>query len=163
MPEIQEDVNEKVLKFMIKIPRLAGDLAVAALRLLLKKLEQREPVGKQTMDKLMSGNNAMRGTTMAKDTDMKSLERLARQHKVGVSIVKNPDQSYTLYFRTRRADQMKQCLEAYTQYKFAKGKAAPIPERLNRAAARAAEQNCQKAAEQGEPNVHKERTRERGR
>lgn len=167
MIDVQQEAAELALKWMIKVPTLTGELVVAGLKWLLKKIEQREPVGKQKLEKLITVNHETRSSVLAKDADMKALQRFARAHKVGVAIIKNPDKSYTLYFRAGRTDQMKQCLEAYTQYKFQENKREPIASRLNRAVDHAVEkagqQKVQQMVAQQEKAFTYERSRERGR
>lgn len=132
MPEIQEDVNEKVLKFMIKIPRLSGEMLIAGLRGLLRQLENQEPVGKQKMYRLLEhGNQMSRVVLTSKDVknmgeDMKAFDRFARQYGLGYNLVRLGGQpGYQVFFRVRRAEQMKACMEEYTKWKFAKDLTAP--------------------------------------
>lgn len=117
---VQEEVSERAFKLMLKVPALTGDLVVAALKHVLKKLEEHQPVGKQKIEKLMRGGAAVRPADMRGSIDMKLLQRMARKHGVGYSVVQNPDKTFCIYFQSSRAEQMKACINAYAQYKFAR-------------------------------------------
>lgn len=125
--EVQEEVTEKAFKVMVKVPQITAEMLLAALKSLLRKLEQQEPVGKQKMSKLMEGGKTLGSheITSAHTKDVKQnmavFDRLCRKYGVGYSAVKmSGAPGYQVFFRTGRADQMKAVIEEYMKYQFAK-------------------------------------------
>lgn len=160
--DTQEEVSKQAIKLMMKVPKLSGDLVVAALRYLLKKLKDREPVGNQSLAKLMARGYDVKRTELTGDADMKLLARMARKNQVGLNIAKNQDGTYSVYFRARRADQVNQCLKDYAQMKLTRQGREPVSVKLQRAktiaAARAEEQpDRQTHDRQRERTVQRER------
>lgn len=136
MIDVQQEAAELALKWMIKVPTLTADVLIAAIRTLMKRLENKEPMGRQSMNKLLAGGNHQltRASVTSADirnlgADMKMFERFARQYGVGftvVPIIGAP--GYEVFFRAKRADQMKACLEAFAKWKFYRDfQAPPMP------------------------------------
>ncbi|MEG1943447.1 MAG: PcfB family protein [Angelakisella sp.] len=140
MPEVQEDMAEWAVKWMLKVPKLSAELVVMGIRELMKKLDNKEPVGVQSIEKLMKGSKEELKEVKLADfkNDMKDFKKLAQKYGVGFSVLKSGEE-YSVFFRARRAEQMNACVEAYAQRKLTQPKKESINEKLHKAAERTAE------------------------
>lgn len=144
--ETQEDLAEGAIKWMIKVPKFSADFVVWALKAMMKSLLNKEPVGKQKIERLMKdGKHKLEQMSLSDvGKDMKEFQKLARKYGVGFTAFKSGE-DYTLFFRAERAEQMKSCLEAYSQQKLAAKPQKQIKTRLEEAIQRKADKNIEPA------------------
>lgn len=162
MPEVQEDITEGAIKWMLKVSRLSAELIVAGLKALIKAIANKEPVGIQKIDKLMKGTDQkleqVKLTFMGKD--MKDFKKLAQKYGVGFTAFKSGEE-YTLFFRANRTDQMKSCIEAYAKQKLERPSKEGIRPKLDKAIRQEAVERIEPALKEAREH-NKVQTRGRG-
>lgn len=127
MSRTQEDTSEKVLRLMLRVPEITAKMLIAGLSGWLKRMDEREPIGQQRLDRLMQGNQKMEASTITScdiknlDADMKIFERMARQYGVGYTAVKISDQpGYTILFRGKNKEAYATLIAEYAKYQIAR-------------------------------------------
>lgn len=120
MQRVQEEAAEKALKVMVSIPKLSSEWLLKSTCDLLKKLSEKEPIGKVKMSDLVTQGRKLEQTEIRK-SDLADLDRFARKYAVGYTIFEKDDGTYNIFFRSERLEQMNACLNAMIRERFGEG------------------------------------------
>ena len=127
---MQEEVENRAVTLVISATKLTGRLLKAAiLKYLASRKEKRlqkaraapeKPTGKQTVKQLIGQNQGVSNIEIT-DSNIKSVERVARKYGVDFALKKDKSgdiPKYLVFFKARDADALTAAFKEYTAYEL---------------------------------------------
>ena len=147
---MQEQVNEKTIALYIKTGKLTADTLQKAMKSLLnqmKKQNDKQPHGKQTLKQLMKQNTGVSNIEITED-NIKAFESTAKKYGIDFALKKDTTENpprYLVFFKGRDADVLTAAFKEFSAKKLTQDKKPSIRKLLSDFKEKAAAMNAQRA------------------